>query len=97
MSGTRTGTERFGRFATRAVLVGVPLTFISIFFLYPVASIIWRGLNPDGQLSFDALGDILTDGDLRSVAWFTFWQASAKTSTIIYRCAVFIKFKTQLP
>ena len=79
VSGTRTWTDKFGRFATRGFLVGVPLTFISIFFLYPVGSIIWRGLNPDGQLSFAAMGDILSDGDLRGVAWFTFWQAAIST------------------
>lgn len=64
---------------TRTVLVGVPLGFISLFFLYPVASIIWRGLTPDGVFSLEALGDILTDRGLRGVAWFTLWQAAFST------------------
>ena len=68
-----------GRIATRVALVGVPLIFVSIFFLYPVGSIIWRGLTPDGMFSLAAMGDILTDGDLRSVAWFTLWQAAVST------------------
>ena len=61
------------------ILSGVPLGFISIFFLYPVASIIWRGLTPDDVLSLAALGDVFTDGALRKVAWFTLWQAAVST------------------
>lgn len=72
-------TERLGRLGLRAGIVGVPLLFLSIFFLYPVASIIWRGLAPDGSISFDGLTKILTDSDLRGVAWFTFWQAAVST------------------
>lgn len=69
--------------AARSVVVGIPLGFIAIFFLYPVTSIIWRGLNPDGILSFDALGEVFADGDLRQVAWFTLWQAAVSTLVTI--------------
>lgn len=79
MGGTRTVPDRYGRIATRVALVGVPLAFIAIFFLYPVGSIIWRGLTPNGAFSAEALGEILSDGDLRSVAWFTLWQAAVST------------------
>ena len=63
--------------------MGIPLGFITLFFLYPVASIIWRGLTPDGFLSFEALGQVFTDGDLREIAWFTLWQAAVSTLVTI--------------
>ena len=63
--------------------MGIPLGFITIFFLYPVASIIWRGLTPDGILSFEALGEVFADGDLRQIAWFTLWQAAVSTLVTI--------------
>ncbi len=67
------------RVASRAILVGIPLGFITIFFVYPVASIIWRGLTPDDSLSLQALGDVFLNQDLRKVAWFTLWQAAVST------------------
>ncbi len=79
MNDTRTIRDRYGRIAVRVVFVGVPLTFIAIFFVYPVASIIWRGLAPDGSFSLDALGSSLRDPDLRAIAWFTLWQAALST------------------
>ena len=76
-------TDAFRRIASRVVLVGVPLGFISIFFVYPVASIIWRGLTPDDMFSLEALGGVFTDGDLRKIAWFTLWQAAVSTLVTI--------------
>ena len=57
----------------RAALAVVPLTFLACFFGWPVAAIIARGL------SVDAVREVLTDPGLRSVAWFTLWQAAAST------------------
>ncbi|HEV7535768.1 MAG TPA: iron ABC transporter permease, partial [Acidimicrobiia bacterium] len=54
-------------------LAVVPLGFVVIFFAWPVASIIGRGL------SVGAVTDVLTDPGIRSVAWFTFWQATLST------------------
>ncbi|MDX1449560.1 MAG: iron ABC transporter permease, partial [Acidimicrobiia bacterium] len=68
-----------GRAAVRAAVIGVPLAFIGVFFLYPVASIIGRGLTPDGSFSFASFGDVFTDGDLLRIAWFTLWQAAVST------------------
>ena len=77
--GAPSGIDPLRRIATRTLLVGVPLGFITIFFIYPVASIIWRGLAPDGALSIEALGTVFTDGDLLEIAWFTLWQAAVST------------------
>ena len=57
----------------RAALVAVPALFVAVFFAWPVAAIIRRGLSVDG------VRDVFTDPGLRSVAWFTLWQAAPST------------------
>jgi thiamine transport system permease protein len=58
-------------------LAAVPAAFLAVFFAWPVATIIGRGL------SFGALGDVLTDPGIRSVAWFTLWQAALSTALTV--------------
>ncbi len=53
----------------RVVLVAVPAAFCALFFAWPVATIISRGLR------WSAIGDVGGDPDLRRVLWFTTWQA----------------------
>ncbi len=62
----------------RAAAYGLPLAFIALFFLYPLATIIERGLGAEGA-GGSAL-DVLTDPVTRDVVWFTFWQAVASTA-----------------
>ena len=57
----------------------VPLTFLGVFFVYPVASIVGRGLVVDGSIDLSVLGDTLQDPGIRHVVWFTVWQATAST------------------
>ena len=59
----------------RLLTRGVPLAFLTLFFLYPVAAIIDRGLRGAGDPPVDVLTDPLT----REVVWFTVWQALAST------------------
>ena len=61
--------------AWRAVTVGVPLAFLALFFLYPLAAILDRGLRGAGDPPLDVLTDPLT----REVVLFTVWQALAST------------------
>jgi thiamine transport system permease protein len=61
--------------AWRAVTVGVPLAFLALFFLYPLAAVLDRGLRGAGDPPLDVLTDPLT----REVVWFTVWQALAST------------------
>jgi thiamine transport system permease protein len=61
--------------AWRALTLGVPLVFLSVFFLYPLASIVERGLRGEGDRALDVLADETT----REVVWFTVWQALAST------------------
>jgi thiamine transport system permease protein len=55
----------------------VPLAFLALFFAYPLAAILERGLRSGGALTSPL--DVLTDPLLREVVWFTFWQAVAST------------------
>jgi thiamine transport system permease protein len=63
----------------RAALAIVPAAFLAVFFVYPVASIVGRGLAPDWSLDLDPVGKVLTDATLRHIAWFTVWQATLST------------------
>ena len=63
--------------AWRALTYGVPLAFVGLFFVYPLVSILERGLGSGGDLS--VLGDPLT----REVLWFSLWQAVASTALTI--------------
>jgi thiamine transport system permease protein len=60
--------------------MAVPLAFFAVFFAYPVAAIVGRGLRPDGSWRLGAVGDVLADGSVRHVLWFTCWQAAASTA-----------------
>jgi thiamine transport system permease protein len=64
---------------TRTALAVVPLAFLAVFFVYPVASIVARGLAPEGVLDLDPLRFVLTDPSMRHVIWFTVWQATVST------------------
>ena len=58
----------------RAALVSVPAAFLGLFFVYPLATILRRGLG--GSLPTDVLFD---PGTLK-ILWFTVWQAAASTA-----------------
>ncbi|MEU6545310.1 iron ABC transporter permease [Streptomyces sp. NPDC046859] len=66
--------------AARLGLVAVPVAFFAVFFAYPVAAIVARGLNVDGAWRFGRLWDVLGQSDIRHVLWFTTWQALASTA-----------------
>lgn len=68
------------RAAVRLALMAVPLAFFGVFFAYPVASIVGRGLRQDGGWQFGRIGDVLGDPGVRHVLWFTCWQAAASTA-----------------
>ncbi len=57
----------------------VPAVFFGVLFVWPVGSILWRGLAPDGRPDLSALFEVLSDPRLRGVAWFTLWQAVVST------------------
>ena len=62
------------------LLAAPPLAFLLLFFVYPVATILLRGLAPDGGLDIAAALSVLTRPFVLEVAWFTLWQAVASTA-----------------
>ncbi|MFF1421965.1 ABC transporter permease [Streptomyces sp. NPDC058280] len=60
--------------------MAVPAAFFAVFFAYPVAAIVGRGLKADGGWQFGRIGDVLRRPDILDVLWFTTWQALASTA-----------------
>ncbi|MEU6354296.1 iron ABC transporter permease [Streptomyces sp. NPDC047072] len=60
--------------------MAVPVAFFAVFFAYPVAAIVRRGLDTDGTWQFGRIADVLARSDIRHVLWFTTWQALASTA-----------------
>ncbi|MGA4859838.1 ABC transporter permease [Streptomyces koyangensis] len=77
----------------------VPVVFFGIFFAYPVAAIVGRGLRQDGAWQFGALGDVLDDPDIGQVLWFTLWQALASTglTLVVAMPAAYVFARLEFP
>jgi thiamine transport system permease protein len=60
--------------------MALPVAFFAVFFAYPVAAIVARGLKIDGVWRFGRIGEVLAQSDIRHVLWFTTWQALASTA-----------------
>lgn len=60
-------SRAFGWVAAAAL----PTAFITIFFVYPVSTMLWRGVG--------AVGEALGNPSIRGVLWFTVAQAAAST------------------
>jgi thiamine transport system permease protein len=67
------------RHALTLALAALPLAFVGLFFVFPVASILVRGLAPNGVLDLAVPLHVLTRPETRDIAWFTFWQATLST------------------
>ena len=57
----------------------LPLTFLLLFYFYPLASILGMSFAPDGRLSLTVLGRLLGAPYYLRVLWFTIWQAALST------------------
>jgi thiamine transport system permease protein len=68
------GRNRSRLIAAAAV---VPAAFLGVFFVYPVASVLWRGLGGEG---LEPIRHVLDQGRTRDAIWFTTWQAVASTA-----------------
>ncbi|MEV5092994.1 iron ABC transporter permease [Streptomyces griseoincarnatus] len=60
--------------------MAVPAAFFAVFFAYPVAAIVARGLKADGGWQPGRIVDVLAQSDIRQVLWFTTWQALLSTA-----------------
>ncbi|MFG2192598.1 ABC transporter permease [Streptomyces sp. NPDC048639] len=64
----------------RLALMAVPAAFFGVFFGYPVAAIVGRGLKEGGHWRLGRAAQALTDPGVLDVLWFTAWQAAASTA-----------------
>lgn len=64
------------RTAGKVGLIAGPAIFLAIFFIWPVAQLIARGISDGGAGGFI---DTLGSSSIRSAAWFTLWQAVVST------------------
>ncbi|MFJ6936391.1 ABC transporter permease [Streptomyces sp. NPDC101132] len=60
--------------------MALPLAFFAIFFAWPVAAIVGRGIRTGTGWQFGRIGEVLTRPDIAGVLWFTTWQALASTA-----------------
>jgi len=70
-----------GRLSNRGLLLVAlaPVSFLTVFFIYPIASILWRGATSD-------IGSLLQSYGKPTfvrVVWFTLWQAVASTALTV--------------
>jgi thiamine transport system permease protein len=65
------------------LLVLVPLAYLAVFFLYPLASILNRSLVADGWLDLAPFRAILGDSYYLGRIWFTTWQAMVSTALAV--------------
>ena len=65
--------------SSRLLFAVPPLMFLSVFFVWPVATIVVRGLQGAAGWDFSAFGEIVGDPSMRRVAWFTLWESVAST------------------
>ncbi|MCP9485851.1 MAG: ABC transporter permease subunit [Gaiellaceae bacterium MAG52_C11] len=56
-----------------AAAAAIPIAFLAIFFVYPLATIVGRGLAESGSSTF-------ATGETLRIAWFTTWQAALSTA-----------------
>lgn len=71
---TRRRTTGWGRYILHSAFC-IPIAFLALFFLYPLATIVWLGLASTG-----AGLAALADGYYWRVLWFTTWQAALSTA-----------------
>ena len=67
------------RRVTRVVVTTIPACFVAIFFVWPVAAIIARGI------SFGGIADVIHDPVVHRIAWFTL--TTVPTTSAVARAA----------
>ncbi len=64
----------------QALLYALPVAFLAVFFVYPLAAILRAGLWPEGQPALGGALAMLRQPFVWQVTWFTLWQAAASTA-----------------
>ncbi|EEH63269.1 ABC transporter, permease protein [Gleimia coleocanis DSM 15436] len=73
-------TDRVSKFLGTLVAVGVPVVFLSLFFLYPTFSLILRGFIDDaGEWDFSGFTAVLGSARVWRAVWQTLWLSAVAT------------------
>lgn len=77
----------------------VPLTVLGVFFLWPVAGMLERGLWPEGRFALDGVVDVLQRPRTQRVLWFTLWSAASATAlaVVLGLPAAFVLYRLRWP
>ncbi len=88
----RHGLVTLGRLLMAAVL----LSFLVLFYFYPLTSILRLSLAPEGQVSLEPLARLFNTTRYLQTLWFTIWQAALSTLlTVVLAlpgCYVFARY-----
>lgn len=82
-----------------AALAAVPLAALGLFFLYPVAGMVGRGLFPDGAFAPGEVLEVLGRDRTRRVLWFTLWSSAVATtiSVVLGVPIAFVLHRLRIP
>ncbi|MGD2176892.1 MAG: iron ABC transporter permease [Anaerolineae bacterium] len=72
------GAPNLSRLA-RLFMYAILFLFLTIFYFYPLTSILTLSFAPEGQFSLQALGKLLLTPRYLQTFWFTTWQAALST------------------
>jgi len=61
------------------IFYAILVSFLILFYFYPLTSILSLSFAPEGQFSFEALSRILRTSRYLGTLWFTVWQAALST------------------
>ncbi len=64
-------------------LAALPLAFLAVFFVLPVAEMLRLGFAPDGHLDLGGVLETLARPRVVRVLWFTVWAAAAATAVTV--------------
>ena len=71
---------RLSTLSLSTCLLLLPLTFLAVFYFYPLAAITRLSLAPRGRLDLQALATLVGSSYYLRTLWFTAWQAAASTA-----------------
>jgi thiamine transport system permease protein len=77
-SWTQAGLPYLSRLA-RLLIYAVLLSFLVLFYFYPLTSILTLSFAPEGQVSLEQLGQLFRTPRHLQTLWFTTWQAALST------------------
>ena len=91
--------RRPGRTLLPALAALIPLVFLAVFFLLPVAAMIARGLHPDGRWTLGPALEVLSRPRTGRVLWFTLWISTLGTAiTVLLGVPIaYVTYRLALP